>query len=217
MNSFDKSPDYDYECSSCINRCDGKSKGIYLFNNDVEFSESRENQLIKQINSVEGFFAQKCEKDGYPDIEIEYLPTGKRFFIEVKVQRRTFMAIERLLPDADLTPSQTMALNLSDLVRYFQIHDKERKPVFILWCLLERPCVVPEGQTQYYYQDIERLREIYYHYGDARRFKRKSGYGDIVNGQHKGVVVNYHFGLQELMPFRISHILELMKNSSEET
>ena len=31
-----------------------------------------------------------------------------------------------------------------------------------------------------------------------RRFKRRSGYGDVVNGKHKGVVVNYHFSLNEL-------------------
>ncbi len=209
--NFEEVSDYVFDCSTCSNRCDGKSKGVYLFDNDVAFSENRENQLIQQINMVSGFFAQKCKRNGYPDIEIEHLPTGKRFFIEVKVQRRTFMAIERLLPDAELAPSQTMALNLSDLVRYFQIQENERCPIFILWCLLERPCVVPEGKTNYYYQDIETLKTIYYHYGDARRFRRKSGFGDVVDGQHKGVVVNYHFGLHELMPFRVSHMLDLLK------
>ena len=208
---FEEASNYNFDCSACSNRCDGRSKGVYLFDNDVAFSEDREKQLILQINSVDGFFAKKCDKDGYPDIEVEYMPTGERLFIEVKVQRRTFMAIEKLLPNAELTPSQTMALNLSDLVRYFQIHDNERCPVFILWCLLERPCIVPEGKTQYYYQDIETLKAIYYHYGDARRFRRKSGYGDVVNGQHKGVVVNYHFGLHELVPFRISYILDLIR------
>jgi hypothetical protein len=35
------------------------------------------------------------------------------------------------------------------------------------------------------------------------RFRRASGYGDVVNGVHKGVVVNYHFSLEELKPFNI--------------
>ena len=32
-----------------------------------------------------------------------------------------------------------------------------------------------------------------------RKFKRASGKGDIVDGVHKGVLVNYHFSLNELL------------------
>ena len=200
---------YIFDCNSCRTRCDGKSKGIYIFNNDVKFSEERENKVIQQINTVDGFLAKKCEKDGYPDIEVLHKPTGKVFYIEIKVQRRTFMAVKRLLPEADLEPSETLALNLSDLLRYFEIHEKDGAPVFILWCVLERPCVVPAGETRYFYQNVELLKSIYQKYYDKRRFRRKSGYGDVVDGQHKGVVVNYHFSLNE---FRELHLLELLNS-----
>lgn len=116
------------------------------------------------------------------------------------------MSVSRLLLNSDLIPSETMALNLSDLVRYFEIANQEPVPVYILWVLSERPCIVPNGQVHFFYQNVEHLRNIYNRYHDARRFRRKSGVGDVVNGQHRGVVVNYHFSLQELLPFNISDI-----------
>ncbi len=198
-----------HDCAKCKTRCDGKSKGVYIFKDDVEFSEERENHLIEQINRIDGFSAKKCEKSGYPDVEVLCEESGKIFYIEVKVQRRTFMAVKYKLPEGDLCPSETLALNLSDLLRYFDIHEKDKVPVFILWCLLERPCIVPEGRTQYYYQDVEVLKPVYIHYGDKRRFRRESGKGDVVDGQHKGVVVNYHFSLNE---FRELHLLELLNS-----
>jgi hypothetical protein len=72
--------------------------------------------------------------------------------------------------------------------------------------LSERPCIVPNGQYYYFYQNVEYLRDIYLRYRDARRFRRQSGVGDVVNGQHRGVVVNYHFSLQEMLPFNIEDI-----------
>lgn len=197
-----------FDCENCKTRCDGKSKGVYIFQNDVDYSENKENQLIKQINSVDGYSAKKCEKDGYPDIEIVHELTGKTFYVEVKAQRRTFMSVQKILPNGGLVPSETLALNLSDLLRYFEIHKQTGNRVFILWCLENRPCIVEEGKTKYYYQDIEQLEQVYKKFGDTRRFRRASGYGDVVNGQHKGVVVNYHFSINE---FKELHILELLK------
>ena len=103
---------------------------------------------------------------------------------------------------------QKHLLNLSDLLRYFEIRKTMNKPVFILWCLENRPRIVPDGKTYYYYQDAEVLEKVYMQVGDKRRFRRESGKGDVVNGQHKGVVVNYHFSLNELKEL---HILELLK------
>lgn len=197
---------YLYDCSTCQNRCDGRSLGVYQFRNDVEYSEHFENQLIQELINY-GFFAQKTERDGYPDIEVYECEGGPlRCFIEVKAQRRSFMSVSRLLPNSNLIPSETMALNLSDLVRYFEIADQEPVPVYILWVLSERPCIVPNGQYYYFYQNVEYLRNVYNHYRDARRFRRQSGVGDVVNGQHRGVVVNYHFSLQEMLPFNIDDI-----------
>ena len=193
---------YIYDCTQCQTPCDGVSLGVYNFANDVEFSEHYEHLLIDKFNA-QGFCARKTEKDGYPDIEI-YDQNGRLLrYIEVKVQRRAFMRVAYLLPEADLVPSETVALNLSDLVRYFEIARREPVPVFILWVLGERPCIVGNDEPQLFIQNVRQLESIYNHYGDRRRFRRRSGRGDIVNGVHKGVVVNYHFSLQELKPFHI--------------
>ena len=173
---------------------------------DLRFSEEYENFLIDRINEFPGFHAEKCTLDGYPDIRVE-ADSGRVFFFEVKVQRRSFMSVKNALPDADLVPSETIALNLSDLQRYFKLQKKEDKPFFIIWGLLERPCIVPEGKTQFYIQSLPELERIYRQYGDTRRFRRESGKGDVVNGQHKGVVVNYHFSLNELEPLDLKALL----------
>ncbi|MEA4821091.1 MAG: hypothetical protein VB122_02475 [Erysipelotrichales bacterium] len=199
---------YIFDCDSCPTKCDGTSKGVYIFMNDVDYSEHKENQMISQINTVSDFYATKCELDGYPDIEVLHKPTGKTFFVEIKAQRRTFMSVKRILPNGGLEPSETLALNLSDLLRYFEIRRKINKPIFILWCLQNRPCIVPVEKTYYYYQDTMQLEEIYNNVGDKRRFRRESGKGDVVNGQHKGVVVNYHFSLNELDELHIFELLE---------
>lgn len=197
-----------FDCSNCATPCDGVSKKNYIFMNDVEYSEHHENQLIDMINQFEGFHAKKCELDGYPDIEIFHEGTGKTFFIEVKAQRRTFMSVKKILPEGGLEPSETLALNLSDLKRYFEISEEIQQPIFLLWCVENRPCIVPEGCTKYFYQDVNILKEIYEAIGNRRRFRRESGHGDYVNGQHKGVVVNYHFSLDELEELDIVSLLE---------
>ncbi len=197
---------YRFDCSACKNRCDGKSLGVYQFRNDVEYSAHFENQLIQEIMNF-GFFAKKTERDGYPDIEVyEYENGPIRCYIEVKAQRRSFMKVSQLLPNSNLVPSETMALNLSDLLRYFEVAENETVPVYILWVLSERPCIVPNTQHLYFYQRSDILQKIYNHYRDARRYRRASGKGDVVNGQHRGVVVNYHFSLKELIPFNMNDI-----------
>ena len=101
-----------------------------------------------------------------------------------------------------------MACNLSDLLRYVDIHKQTSDRIFVLWCLENRPCIVEEGKTRYFYEDIENLEQVYLHYGNKRRFRRESGRGDVVNGQHRGVVVNYHFSLNEFIEV---HLLELLR------
>lgn len=199
---------YRFDCSQCPTRCDGISKGTYIFEDDVAYSERKEQAIIKQINFVDGYHAEKCELDGYPDIEVYHEQTDTTFYIEIKAQRRTFMSVQRILPEADLIPSETVALNLSDLLRYFEIAEQTNRKVFILWCLENRPCIVPDGHTNYYYNDALVLRDIYDYYGDRRRFRRESGKGDVVNGVHKGVVVNYHYSLNELKEVHLLQLLE---------
>jgi len=187
-----------YDCNVCPTRCDGVSKGVYRFENDVLFSEQYEQMIIRRINRSGKYVASKSIEPGYPDITVKDLNGEVQKFIEVKVQQRTFMQVVKHLPAGNLSPSETVALNQSDLLRYFAIENENNIPTTIVWVLMNRMCVVPVHTQQLYYQQISALSKIYKQYGDARRFRRKSGEGDLVDGVHKGVTVNYHFSLKEL-------------------
>jgi hypothetical protein len=110
------------------------------------------------------------------------------------------MSIEKLLPNSYLKPSETIALNLSDLERYFKVYETEKTPLFIVWCLKNRKCINEKNTDLYFYQNIKELEKIRLNdKNNTRKFKRATGIGDVVNGQHKGVLVNYHFSLNELI------------------
>ena len=192
-----------YDCATCPTRCDGISKGVYDFEKDVSFSEAIEEEVIREINyTYSDLFAFKTKREGYPDIEIisKTSITKPVAFIEIKVQSRTFMSVEKLLPNGNLKPSETVALNLSDLERYFKVYDNEKIPTFIVWCLKNRPCINSNNENFYCYQNIIELEKIRKtDSNNSRKFKRASGIGDVVNGEHKGVLVNYHFSLNELI------------------
>jgi hypothetical protein len=194
-----KLSDYIYDCQACPTRCDGISKGNYQFNNDVSFSEYYEEQLINIINNSNKYTASKCTQKGYPDIELRDEHAQVCKYVEVKVQQRTFMNVQKILPNSALQPSETVALNLSDLLRYFTIQSETKTPVTILWVLLNRPCITTKGKVNLYHQSIDELEKIYDREKNNRRFRRQSGEGDIVDGEHKGVTVNYHFSLRELL------------------
>ncbi|MGB9663924.1 MAG: hypothetical protein ACPL25_03235 [Ignavibacteria bacterium] len=193
-----------YDCNVCETRCDNKSKNEYIFTRDVDFSQVIENEVINFINlTYHNLCAEKTQVKEFPDLEIKRTrsSTNSILFIEIKVQQRTFMSIRNQLPDSGLFPSETVALNLSDLERYFEIKDKEQKPIFITWCLMKRPCIngIDPMNKKFFSQEIEILREIRNKdKNNTRRFRRASGEGDIVNGEHRGVVINYHFSLNEL-------------------
>ncbi|MGE0637884.1 MAG: hypothetical protein AB7G44_11010 [Bacteroidia bacterium] len=179
------------------------SKDVYLFANDSSFSEYFENELIAHINNSNDFKARKTTIPECPDIEVLDKTSGAlSFYIEVKVQRRTFMSVEKILPESKLIPSETVALNLSDLLRYFELAEKSKLKIYVLWVLLNRPCVLDESDKRFFYSDTENLQKVYLKEKDKRRFRRKSGEGDVVDGEHKGVVVNYHFSLNELKEWK---------------
>jgi hypothetical protein len=198
---------YNIDCSTCLSRCDGVSKGVYIFQNDVNISEHYEKLIIRKINELGYIVASKCELPGYPDIELTC--EGKIIaYIEVKFQQRTFISVQKILPQSDLMPSNTLALNQSDLLRYFEIGDEEQKPIYIVWGLSNRPCITKDKEVKFFYQNIDVLKEIYNKYKGKRRFRRASGKGDVVNGVHKGVVVNWHFSLNEFERFTIKDLIK---------
>jgi hypothetical protein len=190
-----------FDCNVCETRCDGKTVAQFNFDNDVRFSENIENEVIKRINSqYEHLKASKTVQAGYPDIEVKNNQGITVFFIEIKGQARTFMSIQKILPNSLLLPSETLACNLSDLERYFVVKEKEKVPLFLTWCLMRRPCIVGVNpkNAKFFSQEIDVLKKIRLNdVNDTRKFRRASGFGDVVNGQHKGVVVNYHFSINE--------------------
>ena len=145
---------YIYNCDSCLNKCDGKSKGVYDFISDVEFSEHYENLIIDLIKQ-KGLFAKKTQREQYPDIEVYDVENGKLLcFIEIKAQRRTFMSVKKILPYGDLTPSETLALNQSDLEHYISQSRVENVPIYIAWVLSNRPCIIEAGKATIFYNGI---------------------------------------------------------------
>ena len=65
---------------------------------------------------------------------------------------------------------------------------------------MNRPCINNDENKKYYFQEIEKLKQIREKdVTNSRKFKRKSGIGDVINGEHKGVVVNYHYSINELI------------------
>lgn len=200
--AYIKLSDFIFDCSKCHTPCDGVSKGSYIFNNDVSFSEGFEEMLVERINKTGKYSATKNQKAGYPDIEIQ-IPDGSLYcYLEVKVQQRTFMQVKKYLPDSNLEPSETVALNLSDLIRYFKIQKTTGVSTVIAWFLLNRPCIVNKDRVKVYFQSCTELERIYNSVKYKRTFKRKSGEGDVVDGLHKGVTVNYHFSLTELKEWK---------------
>lgn len=192
-----------FNCITCPTPCDGVSKEVYLFKNDSAFSEYFETEIISHINNSSDYNARKTPLHEFPDIEVmEKSSDNTSFYIEVKVQRRTFMSVEKILPESKLIPSETVALNLSDLLRYFELAEKNKLKIYVLWVLLNRPCILGDTDKRFFYSDTENLQKIYGNVKDKRRFRRKSGEGDVVNGEHKGVVVNYHFSLNELKEWK---------------
>ncbi len=196
--AYIKLDDFVFDCSKCHTRCDGISKGVYLFESDASFSEEYEQLLINKINATGKLVAVKSEIAGYPDVEVRDL-TGKLYcYLEVKVQQRAFMSVEKRLPQSNLKPSETVALNLSDLLRYFDLHKSSQIRIVVVWFLLKRLCLVRREGFKIYFQACHELEKIYNAEKSKRTFRRRSGEGDVVGGVHKGVTVNYHFSLKEL-------------------
>ncbi len=193
-NKIDK---YRYNCENCATPCGRISKLDYQFTQDATFSESYEQAIINALLK-KNISARKTQKAAYPDIEINGKNGEVEYYIEVKVQRRTFMSVRTILPHSNLMPSETIALNLSDLLRYIEIRKNEKKRIILMWVLVNRPCILGNNKQLIFYRQLSVLEKIYERERNKRRFRRQTGKGDIVNGEHKGVTVNYHFSLSEL-------------------
>lgn len=195
-----------FDCRRCPSPCDSRSKLHYLFEEDLGRSAVFERELIELINGREGFYAELSSHTAWPDITV-FQKQNKEvaLFIELKYQQRTFMKVEQRLPGSGLVPSETVALNTSDLLRYHQLTNELRAPVFIFWAIENRPCIIAAGEHRFFYASLKKLIRIYRAEKSTRSFNRRTGKGDIQQGEHKGVTHNFHFRLSELKPFNISN------------
>jgi len=154
--------------------------------------------MIERLRRLLACHVEKtpAEAHGLPDLAIkrEHNLIAR---VEVKVQTRAFMKVASFLPSGNLLPYETVALNLSDLERYFRLHESENIPIFVVWHV-KRPCIGDE----YWGNTLAELALLYKKYGNRRRFQRASTQSDYVAGIHKGVTVNYHFSLRELKPLK---------------
>ena len=188
-------------CMNCTRRCDDRSLNNYHFEDDAVRSEAVERHILKHVNlrSNGQIVCRKSIEPGYPDLEITLSssPQTVRARLELKCQTRAFMKVADKLPYAHLNAWETIALNLSDLERYIKIYEEENVPTHLVW-RLKRHCL----GDRYFHQDIVKLRDLLGKYKNKRRWRRASGQGDVdEHGRHRGVVVNYHFSVNELLPF----------------
>ena len=95
---------YRFDCSKCLTRCDGISKGIYQFESDAAFSEKFEKTIMEKVNSSALYYAEKSATNSYPDITVYNKEGHLKTYLEVKVQQRAFMSVKTCLPAADLEP-----------------------------------------------------------------------------------------------------------------
>ncbi len=193
-----------FDCTICPTRCDGRSKRAYIFEEDVALSEAAEEWLAGHLADALAVdvYRAPAQRHGLPDLA---LIRGDRVLarVEVKAQGRAFMAVQRLLPQADLLPYETVALNLSDIKRYAAQYRLDGVPLYLIW-RVKRPCL-GEG---YWGQPIGPLMAIGDRYRERRTWRRASTDSDYVDGEHRGVTVNYHFSLKELLP--LAELVEQM-------
>lgn len=224
-----------HDCGSCNNKCNGRSNGVYPFEDNRKYSEKHEIELVNFINNLSDskFYAKRNENnpllpDKYnyllPDIAVYYKENNNiAFYMELKCEKRTFMQIQgdKYCPNGDISPSEKVAANKSDFLRYFEFAKLPyeecretflretypkisgvtiKEPIYVVWLIEDRPCITKSTIKKYYcYQEIRILNEIYHEYGDRRFYTRNTGIGDFnESGEQKGVTGNYHYNINEL-------------------
>ncbi|MBQ4309313.1 MAG: hypothetical protein II772_06260 [Lachnospiraceae bacterium] len=195
-------------CIDCPTRCDAAPRPRHDFEKDAEYAEAMELELAALLDANPGVCARKSPRHEMPDIEVSDRRTGEVIcYVEVKALKRAFMGVERILPESGLTAPETVELNTSDLMRYDLIRRAVGKPVFVLWRISERPCLTAEGGYRCFFGGVGELMRIRARTADVRTYRRKTRAGDVVNGEHKGVVVNFHFSVAELTEARPENCL----------
>lgn len=189
-------------CGEC-KICEPKSKLVYPFERDLTTSEELVEELKKLIGSNNKYSCSEPEIVKNPDIRV-FDKDGKLVCrVEAKyLEGKAFVKARDILGDK-LQPRETLVLDEPKLLSYFECkrNDAEKYdsdiPIYIVW-KFDRPCSDIGGITVF--QEVEELKKIYEMKGADRRYERKIGNGDIVDGEKRGITLKYHFSLLECRP-----------------
>ncbi len=205
-----------------IDKCDncrkgiGISKGSYPKKSDILLGNKLEVVVNNQLNakSNDNFSCRRLPHvldRKKPDIEIS-LPALHTVIarLEVKHILTPFVKIKERRPEADLVCWETLDVNTKKIRNYIELYETEGIPIHVLW-LVERVCL----GSRYFYQDIRVLKKILGNYGIKRQYTRPlvpTDYDD--QGKLIGDPVNYHFSVNELIPFDVDEYSDWLRHLS---
>lgn len=189
------------ECGFC-RICHPKSKLVYPFEKDLKSSEQLVEELRELIETETPYTCEDEISEKNPDIRV--LNDYKRLICRVEaklLEGKAFMKVGEILRD-HLKPKETLVIDEPKLKSYFGCRANDLAtlgdiPIYVVW-KFDRPCTDVGGICVY--QNINRLHDIYKQKGDARRYKRRIGKGDIVRGVEMGIRDKYHFSITECEP-----------------
>lgn len=193
--------DVNWECGSC-HKCSAVSALEYPFERDLRTSQGLVEGLKKLIDDKTDYYCEDEANDKNPDIRVEDENDTLVCRVEAKyLEGRAFMKSATMLADG-LKPKETLVIDEPKLLSYFQCRVKDRAkygeiPIYVVW-KFDRPCGDVGGIT--IYQNIDVLRSIYDHRGEARKFTRRTGVGDFSGGHRIGVIDKFHYSITECEP-----------------
>lgn len=193
-----------FDCTKCHTPCNSETARRKEFDIYRSWGERVEEVLMYYINSKGEYYARKTANHKYPDITLYNKQRKIVRYLEVKTVLNTFMKIQELLPEANITPSEVVVLNDSHIKKYKEIQDETKIPVFVIFVVGNRPCITNGDQYKIYYQDLNVLYDLYEKEKDQRTFKRKVVENDTDDqGNIKSPLLKVHFSLNELKLYKI--------------
>lgn len=173
-----------YDCIKC-GICTGKSKGVYIFPEDLKESQNAVEEIKNDILIKTPLTPLPPDDKKKCDILLEN--KGKRVArVEVKEIEPTFVYIQKYLPQAGLTPYETLVIDYPKLLSYFAAQDEDGLPFYVVVNLI-RKC----RNGKKVYANLKDLRSIFDKAGSTRYFKRAAGVGD----EGGGITEKYHFSI----------------------
>jgi hypothetical protein len=202
-------------CGTC-NICLPQSALAYPFARDLTNSKMLVNELKAFITEKTGLICKDTEVHQNPDIRVLNDKDELIARVEAKyLEGKAFMKVAQMLEDK-LFPKETLVVDEPKLLSYFACKKRDQEqykrniPIFVVW-KYDRPCADVGGIC--IYQEVDILRAIYEEKGKSRKFRRKTGQGDFVEGRRMGVIDKFHFSISECKP--IEELPDEIKESAD--